>query len=138
MFSRAIGADVFLPTAATGTGYTIPALSAAAAGRLIYSAAGAGALSLIHVSGFVNDQNNGLKPLADDPLVTETELTIAGLVAAVPSASTFTQIAVAGVRGAARDIEVEADGNLISTALDFTTLGIAVGTLIHEIGRATV
>lgn len=131
LFSRAVGADTFLPTAATGTGYTIPALSAAQAGRLIYSGAGAGAVSLIYVSGFTNDANNGLKPLADDPLVTETELTMGGLVAEAPSASTYTEIAVAGVRGAAGDIEIDADGNLISTALNFTTLGITPGQVIH-------
>lgn len=131
LFSSAVGADTFLPTAATGTGYTIPALSAAAAGRLIYSSAGAGAVSLIYVSGFTNDENNGLKPLADDPLVTETELTMGGLVAEVPSASTYTEIAVAGVRGAAGDIQIDSNGDLISTALNFTTLGITPGQVIH-------
>lgn len=130
LFSRAVGADAFLTSAATGTGYTIPALTAAQAGRLIYGAAGA-AVSLIYVTGFVNDENNGLKALADDPLVTETELTMGGLVAEVPDASAFTEIAVAGVRGAAGDIEIDASGDLISTTLDFTTLGIAPGQVIH-------
>lgn len=131
LFSRAVGADVLLPTAATATGFTVPALSAAQAGRLIYSAAGAGAVSLIMVSGFVNDENNGLKPLADDPLVTETEITIPGLVAEAVGANTYADIAVAGVRGAAGDLEIDADGNLISTTLDFTTLGLSVGQVIH-------
>jgi hypothetical protein len=131
LFARAVGADTFLPTAATGTGYTVPALSAAAAGRLIYSGAGAGAVSLLYVTGFSNDANNGLKALADDPLVTETEITMGGLVAEVPAADVYTEIAVAGVRGAAGDIEMDADGNLISTVLDFTTLGIVAGQTIH-------
>lgn len=131
LFSQAIGADTFLTTAATGTGFTIAALTAAQAGRLIYGGAGADALSLIYVSGFVNDENNGLFPLEDDPLVTETEITISGLVAEVPAASAYTEIAVAGVRGAAGDLEIDSDGNLISSALDFTTLGIAPGQVIH-------
>lgn len=131
LFSVAIGADAFITTAATGTGYTIPALSAAQAGRLIYSGAGAGAVSLIYASGFVNDQNNGLKPLVDDPVTTDTELTMTGLVAEALAASAYGQVMVAGVRGAAGDIEIDADGNLISTALNFTTLGIAPGQVIH-------
>lgn len=131
LFSRAIGADSFLVSAATGTGYTVPALSAAQAGRLIYSGAGAGAVSLVYVSGFVNDDNNGLKALADDPLVTETEITMGGLVAEVPDTNTLVELSVAGVRGAAGDLEIDADGNLISTALDFTTIGVAEGQVIH-------
>lgn len=131
LFSQAIGADAFITTAATGTGYTIPALSAGAAGRLIYSGAGAGAVSLVYASGFINDANNGLKPLADDPLVTETEITMGGLVAEALAASAYGQLMVAGVRGAAGDIEIDADGNLISTALNFTTLGLGVGQVIH-------
>lgn len=131
LFSRAIGADAFLVSAATATGYTVPALSAAQAGRLIYGGAGASAVSLIYVSGFVNDENNGLKPLEDDPASTDTEITISGLVAEAPDASAFVELAVAGVRGAAGDIEIDADGNLISTALNFTTLGIAKGQVIH-------
>lgn len=131
LFSRAIGADAFLVTAATGTGYTIPALTAAQAGRLIYSGGGAGAVSLIKVTGFINDANNGLKALVDDPATGETELTMSGLVAEAVAPGNMVEIAVAGVRGAAGDIEIDADGNLISTALNFTTLGIAPGQVIH-------
>lgn len=131
MFSTAVGADTFLTSAATGTGFTVPALSAAQAGRLLWGTAGADATSLIYVSGFVNDENNGLFPLEDKPASTETEITIGGLVAEVPADSAYTEIAVAGVRGAAGDLEIDADGNLISTALDFTTLGITEGQVIH-------
>lgn len=131
LFSRAVGADAFLTSAATSTGYTIPALTSAQAGRLIYSSAGAGAVSLIHASGFINAANNGLKALVDDPAVSETEITMTGLVAESVAATNLAQIAVAGVRGAAGDIEIDADGNLISTALDFTTLGLARGQVIH-------
>lgn len=131
LFSRAIGADAFLVSAATGTGYTIPALTADQAGRLIYGGAGASAVSLVYVSGFVNDENNGLKVLTDDPATGETEITMAGLVAEAPDASALVELAVAGVRGAAGDIEIDANGDLISTALDFRTLGLARGQVIH-------
>lgn len=131
LFSRAVGADAFLCTGVTGTGYTIAALSAAQAGRLIYSSAGAGAVSLIYASGFQNAQNNGLKALVDDPATSETEITMSGLVAETVAASTYAEIAVAGVRGAAGDLEIDANGDLISTALNFTTLGIVPGQVIH-------
>lgn len=131
LFSRAIGADAFLTSAATATGYTIPALTAAQAGRLLYGSAGADAVSLIYVSGFVNDENNGLKPVTATHATSATELKAAGNVAETPAASAFVEVAVAGLRGAAGDLEIDANGDLISTALDFTTTGIAAGQVIH-------
>lgn len=131
LFARAVGADAFLTSAATGTGYTVPALSAAQAGRLLYSGAGAGATSLIYASGFVNDENNGLKPIGAAPAAAATEITAAGNVAEVPPVGNFVEVAVAGIRGAAGDIEIDANGDLISTALDFTTTGITAGQVIH-------
>lgn len=130
-FSVAIGADAFVTSAATATGYTVPALSAAAAGRLLYSSAGAGAVSLVHASGFINDANNGLKPVTATHATSATEIKAGGNVAETPGATVYAQVAVAGVRGAAGDIEIDADGNLISTALDFRTLGLGVGQVIH-------
>lgn len=131
LFARARGGDVFYPTAATGTGYTIPALDLNQGNRLRYSGAGAGAVSLVYVTGFANEQNNGLKPLVDDPVGADTELTMGGLVAEVPDPTTYVEIAVAGIRGAAGDLKINADGDLTSVALDFTVLGLVVGQVIH-------
>lgn len=130
-FSRAVGADAYITTAATATGYTVPALTAGQAGRLLYSSAGAGAVSLVHASGFVNAANNGLKAVTAAHATSATEIKAAGNVAEAPGAAVYAQVAVAGVRGAAGDIEIDADGNLISTVLDFRTLGLGVGQVIH-------
>lgn len=131
LFSRAVGADAYLTSAATATGYTVPALTAAQAGKLIYTGAGAGAVSLVYATGFVNDANNGLKPINAAHAAAATEITVAGNVAEAPAADSLVEVMVAGIRGAAGDLEIDADGNLISTALDFTTTGIAEGQVIH-------
>lgn len=131
LFSRYVGADAFLTSAATATGYTVAAITAAQAGRLLYNGAGAGATSLIHVSGFQNDANNGLKLLTAAHANGATEIKAAGNVVEAPSVNQLVEVAVAGVRAAAGDLEIDADGNLVSTALDFTTTGIAPGQVIH-------
>lgn len=131
LFARAVGADTFLTTAATATGYTVPALSAAAAGRLLYSGAGAGAVSLVYATGFADPLNNGLKPVTAAHAAAATEIKAAGNAAAVPAASDYTEVSVAGVRGAAGDLKVDANGDLTSIVLNFTTLGLAVGQTIH-------
>jgi hypothetical protein len=131
LFSRAVGADAFLTSAATATGYTVDALTAAQAGRLLYSGAGAGAVTLVQVSGFVNDDNNGLKPITAANAAADTEIKVAGNVAEVPAVDSLVEVQVAGLRAAAGDLTVDADGNLVSVALDFTTTGIEPGQTIH-------
>jgi len=131
LFSVAVGGDAYLTSAATVTGYTVPALSAAQAGRLLYSSAGAGAVSLIMATGFTNAANNGLKPVTATHATSATEIKVAGNVAEVPAVTTHVEAAIAGVRGAAGDLEIDASGDLISTVLDFTTLGLVAGQVIH-------
>lgn len=131
LFTNSVGAPTFLAGDVTGTGFTIPALSADDAAKLIYGATAADAVSLVYASGFLTDANNGLKVLADKPNATETELTVAGLTAETVAAGNYAEVSVAGVRGAAGDLQIDANGDLISTALDFTTLGIAPGQVIH-------
>lgn len=129
LLSRAVGGDAFLPSAAVAAGFTIPALSAAAAAKLIWTAAGA--KTLVHSRGFVNAANNGLEPLSASPAAGATTLPVAGNVAEALAANSAAEVAVAGVRGAAGDLDIDAQGNLISTALDFTTLGLVKGQVIH-------
>lgn len=131
LFSRAVGADAYLTSAATATGYTVAALSAPQAARLLYSGAGAGAVSLVQVTGFQNDVNNGLKPVTAAHAAAATEIKAAGNAAEAPPADHLVEVQVAGLRAAAGDLEIDADGNLISTVLDFTTTGIAEGQTIH-------
>lgn len=123
-FSRAVGGDVFEPSAVTGAGYTVPALSAGAGGRI-------SAQTLIYARGFNTAANNGLKPLTADPAAGAVNLAVAGAVAEVPAANDLVTVEVAGVRGAAGDLSIDAQGNLVSVALNFTTLGLTVGQQIH-------
>lgn len=131
LFSRAVGGDAFLTSAATATGYTVPALSAAQAGRLVYNGAGAGAVSLVYVTGFDLPANNGLKAVTAVHAAAGTEIKAAGNTAAVPDAYDMVEVSIAGVRGAAGDLKVDAQGNLTSIALDFRTLGLGLGQTIH-------
>lgn len=131
LFSNATGADAFLSSDATATGFTVPALSAAQAAKLLYGTAGADANSLIYAIGYSTAGNNGLFLINSKPVATDTEITAAGLTAEVVAATDHTEVMVAGVRGAAGDLQIDANGDLTSTALDFTTLGIVEGQTIH-------
>ena len=133
MFSRMVGADIFIPTATTAGAVTIPALTAAQAGRLKYAAAGA--TTLLAFDGFSLAANQGLKELGAAAATNATSLTVAGLVAETPPATADVAVFVAGVRAAAGDLQIDAQGNLISTALDLSSLGLVVGQSIHVGGR---
>lgn len=111
-----------LPTATTSTGYTVPTGPIVAAGTLVFAA------------GWANAANNGLKVVASGS--TATEIKVAGLVAETATAAAVLHIV--GVRAAAGDVAVDADGNLTATTLDFTTLGLTVGQHVQVGGTATV
>lgn len=111
-----------LPTATTSTGYTVPTGPIVAAGTLVFAA------------GWANAANNGLKVVTSGS--TATEIKVAGLVAETATAAAVLHIV--GVRAAAGDVAVDADGNLTATTLDFTTLGLTVGQHVQVGGTATV
>ncbi len=81
--------------------------------------------SLIYARDFTNTANNGLHVVGAASTTIKT-ITTSVLVdeASPPANSRFN---VVGVQGAAGDIEIDADNNLTSTVLDFTTLGLNVG-----------
>lgn len=83
--------------------------------------------SLIHVRGMINPTNNGLHLVNGTPSDVDTPVTTV-LVAETAPANAI--IERAGIRGAAGDLEINVEGNLISTALDFTTLPLTVGQVI--------
>jgi hypothetical protein len=89
--------------------------------------------TIIFARGFLTAANNGEKLVG----VGSTAILIiaAGTVieAAPPAGAT---VEVAGVRGATGDFEIDASQNLISTLLDFTTLNLTVGQIIHIGGTA--
>ena len=88
---------------------------------------------LVHVDGFVNPENNGLKTVTGG---TDTTITV-GETLVDEAATDKARIYFAGVRGAAGDLEIDAEQNLISNVLDFTTLGLTAGQYIQIGGAAT-
>ena len=112
----------FQPTAVTATGYTV-----ASGGALTQS-------TLVYVRGLDVATNNGLKLVGASS--TGTEIKVSGLTAEASPPSNV-RLDIAGFRGASGDLEINSDGNLISTTLDFTTLDITVGQFIHVGGEAT-
>ena len=120
---------------ATGTGFTVPALTAAQAGKLQF--AGTGLASLLKVRGMATAANNGLKALGGAASSTDTELTVSGL-----SAETAPEKAVlelAGLRCEAGDLALVVTGSTATlssgggggAAADFSALGLVVGQMIH-------
>ena len=91
----------------------------------LYTVSSGGALlvnALIYARGFATAGNNGLKVVTASA---GTTITCAGLAVETPSAGM--QLEFCGHQGAAGDITLNASGNLTSTLLDFTTLGLQVG-----------
>lgn len=128
-FSQAIGPEVYPVTSVTATGYTVAALSAGQAGHLLYGAAAA--TTLVVGRGFKLFANNGIRPLTLAGANGATEVKAGGLQVEAVDADQLAEVAIAGVRGAAGDLKIDAQGNLTSAALNFTTLGLAVGQIIH-------
>lgn len=106
--------DVLGPThLASGTAgsFTVDAGGALAAGRLVFARV------------FANPQNNGLFLVGTGS--TGTSVVVDHVVTETPGGPpSNAQLDVAGVRGAAGDITMDGFGNLTSTTLDFTTLGL--------------
>lgn len=119
VYANFSGIVSFVPTAATedagGDYYTVSSGGNLTAGWLVYA------------RGFSISKNNGLKRVASG--ATSTNLKVEeDLDDETPPSNA--EIRVCGVQGASGDIEIDGDGNLTSTALDFTTLGLTVGQFI--------
>jgi hypothetical protein len=128
-FSSFVGAEKTVPTAVTGGAtdeYTIPAISAALAQN-----------TLVFARGFSLSANNGLKLVDAGATVTTIPVTT-DLEDEAPAATQNVSVEVCGYRSAAGDLEVDANGNLISTVLDFTTLGLTLGQAIWIGGDAAL
>jgi hypothetical protein len=129
LFSRYVGGDSYFASAATSTAYTVPAVSTAQAARLIYNASGA--KTLIYAYGFATTANNGLKTLGAAVTAGATAITVSGLTAETPGVGDTVEVSIAGIRAATGDLQIDASGNLTSTALNLTTLGLTRGQVIH-------
>lgn len=122
-FSSWKAQDSFVPTAVTTSGYTVASGGDLAAGTLVYA------------RGYTDSTNNGLKICDTSTVATEIEVT--DTLVADSSPATGSRVDVVGVQGASGDITMDSDGNLNSTTLDFTTLGIQVGQWIYIGGGTT-
>jgi hypothetical protein len=117
--SGGTGLSKFYPTAVVAgspSSWTVPSLGALPAGVLVRG------------NGFTNAANNGVHLLAAGSLAGSIK-TADALVAEVPPANATLE--VAGVQGTAGDIQMDANGNITSTAVDFTTLGLNAGQMIY-------
>lgn len=128
-FSRLVGPPVLVPTAVANGSYTVAAVSAGDAAKFTYG--GAAAKTLIFARGWSTPANNGLKVLGAAVANGAVAITVAGVVVEAVDTHDDIELAVAGVRAAAGDLAVDADGNITSVVLDFTTLGLTAGQYIH-------
>lgn len=119
-FSQFQGARVVAQTAVTTTAFTVPTM-----GSVILES------SLIVTRGAVNSVNNDLFVVDAAGTTTSVPVVGGGLTAETIAATRNPTLEVAGFRFPDSDLEVDANGNLITTTTDFTTLPIVVGQAIH-------
>jgi len=119
---------LFRVTAVTDGGGSADGFTVAANGDLP-------AQTLVKTRGLAEDANNSVFVVTSGSTGTSVKVPTATLVAEATAPANAT-LDVIGFQGTAGDIEVDGDGNLISTTLDFTTLGIQVGSLL-KIGGAS-
>lgn len=113
---------IFVPTAVTAGGYTVASGGASIlAGFLLYA------------RNFNLTVNNGLQVAAASSTGTSIKVTAAA-VETPPGNCTLEMV---GVRGASGDLTLDASNNLLSTVLDFTTLGLTVGQWVWLGGTIT-
>ena len=125
VFANFIGQEKMKPTAATVSAYTIPAGTAHPENTLVVG------------FGFFNSENNGLK-LVDAGSTATSVLVVETLVAETPAVTKNVSLEVAGFRFPVGDLEVDANGDLISTLTDLTSLGLIPGQSIWVGGDETV
>lgn len=116
------GQSLFHPTAAADGGVAEDSFTVAAGGAVPNGV-------LIYTRGFDTAANNGLFVTTGTSTAVAIKVATGTLTAEVPTGTV--SLDVVGFQGAAGDLELDASGNLTSTALDFTTLGIAVGMWIY-------
>lgn len=116
--------DALAGVAGTPPGYSHSALaSAIPAGTLLYA------------RGFSGANNNGLVEVDTGGTTTETPTVAGGQTAETPSLAANASLEIAGVAGTLDDLDIDVTGTVVTltsaAALDFTTLGLTLGQLIH-------
>jgi len=121
----AAGPSYFVSTAATGTGVTVPAIPAGSASQMINGQ------TIIGIKGFKTQSNNGHRILGGAVAGGATSITLPNMTVESVASNRRAEIYIAGVRGASGDLQIDADQNLTSTALDLSALGLVVGQFIY-------
>lgn len=124
------GVAFFRPTAVVDGGGSEDSFTVAADGDVVNDL-------LIRARGFTNSGNNGVFKTTGTS--TGTAIKVAtGTLTAEASPPSNAIVEVCGYEGATGDLEINASGNLISTTVDFTTLGLTVGQFIKIGDTATI
>lgn len=92
--------------------------------------------TLVYARGFAESANNGLKQVQSGS--TSVNVRVNSLTAETVGSTQNASIEVAGVISAAGDLDINSSGNITSTTLDFTTLGLYVGQFIWVGGDAAL
>lgn len=142
-FARAYssGAEYWKISAISGA--DVISLSATSGPNRVFAAGSGGtitgAATLVYTRGLTNSGNNGLHVVTAVVTGATPQIVVTGstLTAEVPAATTYATIEVAGVRTLAGDLDINASGNITSTVVDFTTLGLHTGQFIYVGDGAT-
>jgi len=121
-FGLNLAADNDAPPAGTDAGYTHSAIAAAIPAN-----------TLVYARGFSITANNGLKVVIAGSTTTATLISTA-LTDETPAGVSGASLEIAGRRAATSDLAIVVTGStavLSSTVLNFTTLGLLVGQMIH-------
>lgn len=144
-FSTAVNADMIFRGAnatGSGTGFTIPSATAAQAAKFQYTSGGP--ISLVYARGYANSANNGIHPLSADVAATDTAIPVASLTTETAPANA--EVEMCGMRAEAGDLALavssgvgtlSSGNNSATNNIDFTTLGLTVGQMIHVGGLTT-
>lgn len=145
-FANAVNSEMVIAStdvANATSEYTVAALTSTQGGKLQWESGGYA--SLLWARGFSNADNNGLKVLAADAASTDTVIEVTDtLVDETPPANA--ELELCGVRAKTGDLAITVTSgvatlingaNSVTSALDFTTLGLTVGQFIHVGGLTT-
>lgn len=103
--------------------------------NITFAEAGIPEGALVFARGFSSSTNNGLKSVASGS--TSVNVRVNSLAAETVASTANATVEVAGVQGAASDITMNSGGNLVSSTLDFRTLGLLPGQFV-KVGGSEV
>ena len=123
VFANFQGAITTRPTAVTTAQFTVPTMAAA----LLVD-------DLVFATGFPSATNNGLHVVDASPTTTAITVSTTLVADAAVAVAENATVEVCGHRASTGDLVLDVTagvGTLDSTTLDFTTLGLSLGQLIH-------